>query len=303
MLEHGLVPRAPRAGRTSWTSRPRLAGLCAAVLTLSLTLLTPLATPASGDAGDEPPVAPTPATPFKVKVGSFNILGSQHTARPGGFEPGRVRASYTAQLVHDKKIDVIGMQEVQWDQLQVLGRELDDYWIWPYKRLGKAQGLRLQIAYKRDRYEFVEGRKVYTRFDGNTRPIPYVRLRDKTSGQEFWFLTFHNSRHMAERNGATARLVDLVNELRGTGVPVVLGGDSNTWYDFACRMGRFAAMDNAAGGRLYPCRPPGNPVFDVLMANPRVELGRYRQLGGREVWRASDHKLLTAKVRLAPEEG
>src|SRR5688572_28477031 len=111
MLEHGLVPRAPRAGRTMWTSRPRVAGFRAAVRTptlslvmaLALALLAPLATPASGDASDEPPLAPTAAAPFKVKVASFNVLGSQHTARPGGFEPGRVRASYTAQLIHAKK--------------------------------------------------------------------------------------------------------------------------------------------------------------------------------------------------------
>ena len=297
MLEPGLGPRAPRAGRTKRTFRLRVAGFCAAVLALPLTLLTPLT--AAGDGSDESPADATAATSFRVKVGSFNILGSQHTARPGGFLPGRIRASHTARLVHDKNIDVIGLQEVQRDQLEVLGRELDDYWIWPYKRLGLAQGLRLQIAYKRDGYDFVEGRKIYTRFDGNTRPIPIVRLRHRKSGQEFWFLTFHNSRHMVERNGSTARLVDLVNELRGTGIPVLIGGDSNTWYDFACRMGRYAAMVNAAGGRLYPCRPPKNPVFDVLMGNPRVDLGKYRQLGGRAVWRASDHKLLTAKVRLA----
>ena len=236
-----------------------------------------------------------------MKVGSFNVLGSQHTARPGGFEPGRVRASYTAHLVHEKKIDVIGMQEVQWDQLQVLGRELDDYWIWPYKRLGKAQGLRLQIAYKRSLYEFVEGRKLYTRFDGNTRPIPYVRLRDKASGQEFWFLTFHNSRHMAERNGATARLVDLVNELRGTGIPVVARRRLQHLVRLRLSDGPLRRHGQRRRRPPLPLPAPGNPVFDVLMANPRVDLGRYRQLGGREVWRASDHKLLTAKVRLAPE--
>jgi endonuclease/exonuclease/phosphatase family metal-dependent hydrolase len=283
MLEHGQGPRARR-----------FAPLLALVVALATALLTPLAAPAAS--GDDP--APV-AKPFKVKVATFNILGSQHTARPGGFAPGYVRAGYTADLIHLKNPDVVGMQEVQQDQLRVLGRELDDYWIWPYKRLGTAQGIRLQIAYKRSAYDFVEGRKIYTRFDGNTRPIPYVRLRDKASGQEFWFLTFHNSRHMAERNGSTVALVNLANRLRSTGLPVIVGGDSNTWFDFACRMGRNAAMQNAAGGRLYPCRPPKNPVFDVLLSNPRVEFGKYRQLGGRIVWRASDHKFVTAKVTLA----
>ncbi len=34
------------------------------------------------------------------------------------------------------------------------------------------------------------------------------------------------------------------------------------------------------------------------MANQRVGFGKYRQLGGRQVWRVSDHKLVTARVRL-----
>jgi hypothetical protein len=277
--------------------RTALSVLAGTVLASALAMLAPLV--GASSAADEPPPPENPAA-FRVKVGTFNILGSQHTARPGGFAPGAVRAGYTADLIHQKHVDVIGLQEVQEDQLRVLGRDLDDYWIWPYRRLGEAQGLRLQIVYKRDAYEFVEGRKIYTRFDGNVRPIPYVRLRDKASGQEFWFLTFHNSRHAAERDGATRAEVSLVNELRATGIPVVIGGDSNTWVDFMCRMGRNASMDSAAGGRLYPtCRAADNPVFDLLMANPRVDFFKYRQLGGRTVWRASDHKLVTAKVRLA----
>ena len=303
MLEQTRTARAPsRSNLVDVSSAPRrsLRGGPHPVLTLAWPLAPRLA---SGGAGDEPPSEPTAGGAVQDQGRQLQHPGLAAHRAPRRLRPRPGPRRYTARLIHDSNIEVIGIQEVQWDQLVVLGRELDDYWIWPYKRLGKAQGLRLQIAYKRDDYEFVEGRHLYTRFDGNTRPIPYVRLRDKASGQEFWYLTFHNSRHFAERNGATARMVDLVNELRGDGIPVVLGGDSNTWYDFACRMGRYAAMQNAAGGRLYPCRPPDNPVFDVLMANPRVVLGRYRQLGGREMWRASDHKLLTAKVRLAPEEG
>lgn len=266
---------------------------------LAIGLLTP-PSGASGSRSDGP--VPLGTAPFRLKVGTFNILGSQHTSRPGGFAAGHVRAGYTADLINMKKIDVIGMQEVQQDQLRVLGRDLDKYWIWPYKRLGTAQGIRLQIAYKRDAFDLVEARKIYTRFDGNLRPIPYLRLRDRASGQEFWFMTFHNSPKAmeAERDRATQAEIALVNRLRRTGVPVVIGGDTNEWVEFFCKMGRSAEMHSAAGGRLYPaCRAAANPVFDYLMANPRVDFFKYRQLGGRVVWRASDHKLVTAKVRLA----
>lgn len=292
MPQHGTRSRARG-------HRPLVAALAGLVLALAIGLLSPLSAPAAGGDGDEP----TPATkPFRVKVGTFNILGSQHTARPGGFAPGHVRAGYAADLIQRKGVDVIGMQEVQFDQLRVLGRDLDDYWIWPYKRKGLAQGIRLQIAYKKDAYDFLEGRTLYTRFDGNSRPLPYVRLRDRASGQEFWFLTFHNSPKSmeAERDRATAAEIALVNRLRGTGVPVVVAGDTNEWVEFFCKMGRGADMTSAAGGRLYPsCRAASNPVFDYIMGSPRVAFTRYRQLGGKMVWRASDHKLVTARMRLA----
>jgi len=183
----------------------------------------------------------------------------------------------------------------------VLGRDLDGYAIWPYMRKGLAQGLRLQIAYQKDEFNFLEGRTLSTRFDGNLRPLPYVRLRDRASGQEFWFLTFHNSPKSmeAERDRATAAEIGLVNRLRKTGIPVIIGGDTNEWVEFYCKMGRGADLHSAAGGRLYPsCRAAANPVFDYLMANQRVGFGKYRQLGGRQVWRVSDHKLVTARVRL-----
>jgi len=275
------------------------------VVALAIGLLTPVAWPAaggSGGSGGDEAQAPRAAKPFRIKAGTFNILGSQHTARPGGFAPGHVRAGYAADLVRQKGIEIIGLQEVQLDQLRVLGRDLDEYSIWPYKRMGLAQGLRLQIAYQKDTFEFLQGRTLYTRFDGNLRPLPYVKLRDRASGQKFWFLTFHNSPKAleAERDRATRAEIALVNRLRGTGTPVVIGGDTNEWVEFFCKMGRGADMHSAAGGRLHPtCRAAANPVFDYLMASPRLGFGKYRQLGGRQVWRASDHKLVTARVRLA----
>ncbi len=251
MPQHGTSLRAPRRHRP----RGLLATLTGLVLALAIGLLAPLASPAAGGSGassGDDAQAPGSAKPFRAKVGTWNILGSQHTARPGGFGPGHVRAGYAADLIRKKGISVLGMQEVQLDQLRVLGRDLDGYAIWPYMRKGLAQGLRLQIAYQKDEFNFVEGRTLYTRFDGNLRPLPYVRLRDRASGQEFWFLTFHNSPKSmeAERDRATAAEIGLVNRLRKTGIPVIIGGDTNEWVEFYCKMGRGADLHSAAGGRL-----------------------------------------------------
>lgn len=293
------MPDGPARRRLQRRPLALSVAIAAVALALSAALLAPTAMADQSGKGD-PPASPA-AKPFEVKVGTFNVLGSQHTKGPGGFAPGHVRAAWASDLIQSKGVDVIGLQEVQFDQLRVFRRDLEDYRIWPYQRLGLSQGLRLQIAYKRADYHFVEGRQIYTRFDGNLRPIPYVRLRDKKSGEEFWFMTFHNSPQAmeAERDRATVAEIRLVNRLRRTGIPVVIGGDTNEWVEFVCKMGRGADMHSAAGGRLYPtCRAAPNPVFDKVMASKKLKFAKYRQLGGRLVWRASDHKLVTARASL-----
>lgn len=296
VLPHMPVrPSAPLRGRF-------LATLLALILAITLATFSPGAAPALGSGGDRDRDEPAAARSFKFKVGTFNVLGSQHTARPGGFLPGHVRAGLTADLVEKKGIDVVGFQEVQADQLRVLGRDLDDYLIWPYQRLGMSQGLRLQIAYRRSDFKFVEGHHFDTMFAGNRRPIPYVRLEDRASGKEFWFLSLHNSRWPAERARAENTIVRKVNELRDTGIPVVVGGDTNEWFSFACELGHRAEMRSANPAQPFPaCRAVRNQEFDYLLANPKVAFSRYRQIGGPEVWRASDHKLVTSKVRLTAE--
>ena len=179
--------------------------------------------PAHGRPGRRAATSPgaTAATPFKVKVATFNILGSQHTARPGGFAPGYVRAGYTADLIHMKNLDVIGMQEVQQDQLRVLGRELDDYWIWPYKRLGIAQGIRLQIAYKRSATSSSRGARSTPASTATPGRSPTCGCATRPAARSSGSSPSTTPVGWPSATAAHIALVDLVNGLRSTGLPVV----------------------------------------------------------------------------------
>ena len=60
-------------------------------------------------------------TPVSFTVGSFNVLGSQHS-RPGGQKPGfpaaSVRSRAAAALMKSHGVDIVGTQELQDDQLR-----------------------------------------------------------------------------------------------------------------------------------------------------------------------------------------
>ena len=163
---------------------------------------------------------PRPGDPFTFQVGSLNVLGSQHTRGARGYGPGTVRTGRAAGVFLSRGIDLLGLQEVQDDQLNVLYNQLGGFGIWPGRGLGN-NGVRLQIAYRTALFELVDSGYITTRFDFQTRPIPYVLLRDRVTGGEFWVVTIHNSPRTqeADRDSATAAEIALFNRLRATGQP------------------------------------------------------------------------------------
>ena len=89
------------------------------------------------------------------RVATLNVLGSQHTAGPGGLGPGVDRAAREARLLMDRGADVIGLQEVQVDQLRVFVNQMPGYTVWPQQTLG-ANSYRLQLVYRTDRFDMID---------------------------------------------------------------------------------------------------------------------------------------------------
>ncbi|GAB3772538.1 hypothetical protein GCM10027600_32490 [Nocardioides ginsengisegetis] len=184
-----------------------------------------------------PPPPPTPGTPFTFQVGTLNVLGSQHTAGPGGYGPGTSRAGMLAGAIVNRGVDLVGMQEMQDDQLAVFRNQLPGYGIWPGTALGN-NGVRLQIAYSYAMFELVDTGSITTVFDHQMRPIPYVLLRNRATGGEFYVVDIHNSPQglEAERDSATGAEISLLNTLRATGKPVFVVGDTNEHTEFMCKV-------------------------------------------------------------------
>jgi len=236
------------------------------------------------------------------EVATFNVLGSQHTAAPGGRPPGRKRARIVSELVERKNLDLIGLQEVQADQLLVLKHELEGHRIWPAYQLGKG-ALRLQIVWREKAFDLLDTGTLITKFDHQNRPVPWVLLRHRASGRPLYVIDVHNSprRLELERDRATGRIIELVQRLRATGRTVLLLGDLNEHKEVFCKVVGRTDLQAANGGWVSRrrCVAPERPLrIDWIFGRGLLEFSGYRSEDGKAVRRASDHHLVRATVRL-----
>lgn len=262
------------------------------------------ALPGPVSAEDRPAERASALRPDTIRVATFNVLGSQHTAGPGGYAPGKGRARITSRLIERKTIDLIALQEVQADQLLVFKHELQRYRIWPGYQLGRA-GLRLQIAWRTSRFELLDTGTLVTKFDGRNRPVPWVLLRNHATQRRIYVLNLHNSprRMERERDLATGRQIKLVRALRRTGISVLVLGDFNEREEAFCRFvgGTDLRAPNGGSVSKHRCRPPNAPLrVDWIFGRGRFRFDDYVQDRGRQVRKASDHALVRAVLTIRP---
>ena len=249
-------------------------------------------------AADPPdlPLSPEEATAERrtdqtFEVGTFNILGSQHTS--GG---DRRRTVRTAELVRRQNLKLVGLQEVQQDQYAWLSEELPRYRIWPGMEYG-AQGIRLQIAWRKSRFDLLDQGTITTTFSYQQRPIPWVLLRDEETGRRLFLIDIHNSPldQEADRDSATRQEIRLFRELRERGGPVLIVGDANERREWFCKVtGRTDARAANGGSRTATsCHPPEPTYIDWIMGGGRFEWRDYEVVGTS----SSDHPMHTAVVR------
>jgi hypothetical protein len=227
-------------------------------------------------------------------IAQSNVLGSQHTSGRGGFGPGTARAAMTSSLLTSRGVDVGGMQEVQSDQLGVFLSHMPSYSFWPAASLGN-NGERLQIYWRSSRFTMMDHGSVTYVFSSQHIPLPYVLLRDRSSGAEFYVITTHNSPGglEAQRDMATGTEIALIRQLMATGRPVLITGDMNEHTEFFCRVamstGMVAANGGSGGGGCS--LPPGPLRVDWIMGGHGMSFSGYRQ-DGAGLGHASDHYYL-----------
>lgn len=259
--------------------------------------------------GPSAPSAPSAQPPHATEftISSFNVLGSSHT-KPGGEKPGMdsgpVRVRRVAQLLTQHKVDVVGFQELQGDQLrEFLKVAGDKYGVYPGTSLGKQETVN-SIAWRKDKWELVRpGSIEIPYFNGAKHKMPVILLRNRETGQEAYFANFHNPAdthrfHNQEkwRDKATTAEIELVNRLRReSGLPVFVTGDMNEREEYFQRMTGETSMVAANGSKG---RPPKQMGIDWIFGSSDVTFSGFKRDRSALVKQTSDHPMILSKARI-----
>ena len=238
------------------------------------------------------------STPYTFKIGSFNVLGSQHTGPRGqrqNFPSAAARTPRAASLARNHGVDILGTQELQEDQLAGLTAQTGMA-AWPGRAWGASE-THNSILYDPSVFEFVAGESFNITFMSRSRPQPILRLRHRKTSRELYVVNTHPSagegKYAVERDRGYASIVSVVNRLQDTGLPVLLTGDMNDRERFYCNVvGRTALTASSGGGA--GCAPPPGPVPVDWVVGSGVSWSGYQRDTSPVTQKISDHFFISA---------
>ncbi|MFI0356847.1 endonuclease/exonuclease/phosphatase family protein [Actinomadura sp. 9N407] len=257
---------------------------------LSLAVLS-LAVLASGAIAVSDGTPPPDTGDTRVRVMTYNLR--QDIDPPPRDWPSRL--PLVERVVRRHAPDLLGVQEVLWEQVRGLDGALPGYdWI----GMGRRGGTRDEFAailYRADRFEVMDFDHFWLSATpavigsstwGNTYPrmVTWARFRDRRDGTVFYHLNTHLDHHSGYARVKSAQLI--LDRVRGfqPGVPVLLTGDFNTaagesetyriltgtdaFTDTWRTAGRQGPVHNTFGGWRTPV--PGGDRIDWILSRGAV---------------------------------
>lgn len=171
----------------------------------------------------------------QLRVASYNILGKSHTDASPGASNYSPLPDWDERIVKVKdniitnRIDVIGFQEFEEAQRKYLKRHLTNYGLSTHGKTGDS------IMWNTDKFTKVDqGTWGTVYFGPKNIDEPYVKLRDNSTGQEFYFMSLHDPVNNTGTNANTRynnalKHLKKINELKSD-APVITVGDFNNGY-------------------------------------------------------------------------
>lgn len=260
---------------------------------------TPPAWPAPAPA-PLPSPAPAPATggPTRFVLSSFNVLSSS-AGKSKGYAPGTARIHDVVRILDANRVGVVGFQEMAADQLQEFKKIAGDRYATFAGASGKKGYHDTTIAWRKDAWKLEQsGTITVPSYAGIASQVPYVRLRNKQTGQEAYFVDAHNPantkryHHQERYRDAAARLeADLVDRLMDqTGLPVFLVGDMNSVKEAHAIVTQRADVKAA--------NPRGKAGIDWIFGSKDVDFSGFRRTREGLIARTTDHPVVFTDVRI-----
>jgi alpha-tubulin suppressor-like RCC1 family protein/endonuclease/exonuclease/phosphatase family metal-dependent hydrolase len=247
-------------------------------------------------------VAPAPFT-----IMSINVLGSQHTA-PGGDEPnmapGRLRAEWASTYFGMRNASLVGMQESQPDQIVALDSATrHEFAFYPGNSMGYA-GAPQSLMWNRADWSMTWHSSISIPFTSGWRPQPIVKLKQRASGAEVYWINVHFSArraNQADRDKAMKILLKAIGQLKGDGLPILLTGDFNEIAAAFCPITGKTPLVAATGGSNSggKCVLPKAARIDWVFGSRGRFSGALMDRSA-QVRRTTDHHVLSARFTMGP---
>ena len=229
----------------------------------------------------------------EFRIASFNVLGAHHTDGPTADKPASwpswsVRIQKSLAVIESNNFDVIAFQEFEPEQRKYLKENLTNYDITTH---GKESD---SIMWNTDRFTKVDTGTWRTVYFGGPIEEPWIKLRDRTTQQEFFVLSVHDPINNGQGNAQTRYENALAHkaliEKLQSQAPVLLVGDFNSGYNKSSGSG--AASDDKLAYCVLAVNGPMNDAYD--MSVPRTEKCPNKNKKGTQI----DHIYLTPQIQV-----
>lgn len=244
------------------------------------------------------------------RVGTFNVLGSSHTAKGGnrkGWASGYTRMGWAWGLISQADLSVVGFQELEEVQYNRM-RSLSGWEAYPGPTLDRGS-IRNSLAWDPDVWDLVEANSIgIPYFGGQIIRRPVVKLKNKASGRDMWFFNTHNPATTAGhgnnarwRAAAISLEISLANSLGSDGTPVVFTGDFNDRAEAFCPLVGGTDLEAANGGGYSGgCDTPDRMDVDWIFGSG-IQWQEFTSASQGITGRVTDHPFVYAEGFI-PEE-
>jgi len=269
---------------------------------------------------------------MQLSVMTFNI---RNGLADDGANSWQFRKHLLVRAIRKEMPDIMGLQEVFWQQRRFLWAHLSEYEQFGEHREGGRVEEATLICYRHEHFSLLEGGNVWlsaspevagSRSWGNrhTRMATWARLRRRADGAKVLVINCHLDHEAQEaRIRGAEQLLDL-SWSQARGDPVVLIGDFNAWPD-STPYRLLTVQEGESGGRnrfsdawrIARHSPVDQRTFhgweqrgfvgqqariDWILVRPRLEVERVRCPAYREGPRLpSDHYPVVAVIDLRPD--
>lgn len=240
--------------------------------------------------------------PTKFVLSSFNVLSS-NAGKGKGYASGTSRIHDVVKILKSNNVSVVGFQEMDSAQLAEFKKIAGDQYGTVAGSSGKKGYHDTTIAWRKDQWKLQEsGSITVPSYAGRDSKVPYVRLRNKQTGQEAYFVDAHNpantkNYHHQERfRDAAAKLeAQLVDRLMDqTGLPVFMVGDMNSVKEAEAIFTKNADIKAANG-------PKQKGIDWIFGSEKGVQFSGFRRTREGLIGKTTDHPVVFTNVKIADQ--